>query len=51
MLILDDETDRYQTEDRFERAFNANPAPALIVRLGDLRHVRVDRGFLGRGDD
>lgn len=46
VLILDDETERYQAEDRFERAFNANPAPALIVRLRDLRHVRVNRGFL-----
>lgn len=46
VLILDDETERYQAEDRFERAFNANPAPALIVRLGDLRHMRVNRGFL-----
>ena len=46
VLILDDETERYQAEDRFERAFNANPAPALIVRLRDLRHLRVNRGFL-----
>lgn len=46
VLILDDETDRYQAEDRFEQAFNANPAPALIVRLDDLRHLRVNRGFL-----
>lgn len=46
VLILDDETERYQAEERFERAFNANPAPALIVRLSDLRHVRANRGFL-----
>lgn len=46
VLILDDETNRYHAEERFERAFNANPAPALIVRLSDLRHVRVNRGFL-----
>lgn len=46
VLILDDETERYNAEERFESAFNANPAPALIVRLSDLRHIRVNRGFL-----
>lgn len=46
VLILDDETERYNAEERFERAFNANPAPALILRLRDLRHIRVNRGFL-----
>ncbi|MHB1304192.1 MAG: PAS domain S-box protein [Acidiphilium sp.] len=46
VLIIDDETDRYNAEERFERAFNANPAPAIILRLDDLRHIRVNRGFL-----
>ena len=46
VLILDDETERYNAEERFERAFNANPAPALILRLRDLRHIRANRGFL-----
>jgi len=46
VLILDDQTERYGAEERFERAFNANPAPALILRLEDLRHIRVNRGFL-----
>ena len=46
VLILDDETERYNAEERFERAFNANPAPATILRLVDLRHFRVNRGFL-----
>ena len=46
VLILDDETERFHAEDRFERAFNANPAPALILRLHDLRHIRVNRGFV-----
>ena len=46
VLILDDETERYNAEERFESAFNANPAPALIVRLRDLRHIRVNQGFL-----
>ncbi|MEE3501117.1 PAS domain S-box protein [Acidiphilium acidophilum] len=46
VLILDDETERYNAEDRFERTFNANPAPAIILRLDDLRHIKVNRGFL-----
>ncbi len=46
VLIFDDETERYNAEERFERAFNANPAPALILRLRDLRHIRANRGFL-----
>ncbi|MBO1078252.1 PAS domain-containing protein [Roseomonas haemaphysalidis] len=46
VLILRDETERFDAEERFERAFNANPAPALILRLSDLRHIRVNRGFL-----
>ena len=46
VLILDDETERYNAEARFESAFNANPAPALITRLRDLHHIRVNRGFL-----
>lgn len=46
VLVLDDVTDAFEAEDRFERMFNANPAPALIVRVDDLRYVRVNRGFL-----
>jgi PAS domain S-box-containing protein len=45
VLIIDDETGRFEAEDRFESAFNANPAPALICRLSDLRFVRVNGGF------
>ncbi|WP_430252291.1 PAS domain S-box protein [Neorhizobium sp. DAR64860/K0K1] len=44
--IFQDETRRYEAEDRFEAAFNANPAPAVICRLSDLRYVRVNPGFL-----
>ncbi len=44
--IIQDETRRYEAEDRFEAAFNANPAPAVICRLSDLRYVRVNPGFL-----
>ncbi|WP_182422357.1 PAS domain S-box protein [Aureimonas sp. ME7] len=46
VLVVEDETARYDAEDRFESAFNANPAPALICRVADRRFVRVNRGFL-----
>ena len=45
-LVIQDVSDRYQAEARFERMFNANPAPAVICRIADLRFVRVNRGFL-----
>lgn len=46
VLVICDATEAYQAEERFESMFNANPAPALIVRLADLRFVRVNEGFL-----
>ncbi|GJD52489.1 HTH-type transcriptional regulator MalT [Methylobacterium crusticola] len=46
VLIIHDETERYEAEERFERAFSANPAPAAICRLADLRLIRVNQGFL-----
>lgn len=46
VLVLNDATDTFEAEERFERMFNANPAPALIVRVADLRYVRVNQGFL-----
>ena len=46
VLILYDATEAFEAEERFESMFNANPAPALIVRLADLRYVRVNEGFL-----
>ena len=45
-LILKDVSDQYEAEERFEATFNANPAPAVICRLSDLRHVKVNLGFL-----
>lgn len=45
-LIIKDISAQFEAEERFESAFNANPAPAVIVRLGDLRLVRVNAGFL-----
>ena len=46
VLVLEDETERFDAEQRFERAFNANPAPAVIVRLSDCRYVKVNQGFM-----
>ena len=45
-LFIEDETEQYEAEQRFERTFNANPAPALINRLSDLRYIKVNSGFL-----
>ncbi|MGY2053226.1 helix-turn-helix transcriptional regulator [Methylobacterium sp. JK268] len=45
-LILKDVSDQFEAEERFEKTFNANPAPAVICRLSDLRHVKVNAGFL-----
>jgi len=46
VLILHDASDWADAEERFERTFNANPAPALICRLADHRFIKVNRGFL-----
>ncbi len=46
VLILLDITLRTEAEERFDQAFNANPAPAMIARLADLRLVKVNQGFL-----
>ena len=46
VLIINDETERFEAEVRFESAFNANPAPAIICRLSDLRYIKVNPGFL-----
>ena len=46
VLILKDATDRFQAEERFQKTFAANPAPAIICRLSDLRFVKVNQGFI-----
>lgn len=55
VLVICDATEAYEAEERFESMFNANPAPALIARIDDLRFVRVNEGFLElsgwRGDE
>ncbi|MGN8115166.1 PAS domain S-box protein [Labrys sp. 22185] len=46
VLVIQDLTERFTAEERFERTFAANPAPAIICRLADLRYVKVNHGFL-----
>ena len=46
VLILHDATEWASAEQRFEKTFNANPAPAVICRLSDYRYVKVNVGFL-----
>jgi PAS domain S-box-containing protein len=44
-LVIQDVSERYDAEARFEAMFQANPAPALILRLSDQRFIRVNAGF------
>ncbi|RON13486.1 helix-turn-helix transcriptional regulator [Pseudomonas frederiksbergensis] len=46
VLIMNDVTEWASAEQRFEKTFNANPAPAVICRLSDLRFIKVNQGFL-----
>lgn len=46
VLVLHDATERFEAEERFETTFRANPAPAIITRISDLRYVKVNTGFL-----
>ncbi|WP_411389270.1 PAS domain S-box protein [Pseudomonas sp. MPB23] len=46
VLILADATEWASAEQRFEKTFSANPAPAVICRLSDLRYIKVNQGFL-----
>ena len=46
VLVIEDETARFSAEERFERTFGANPAPAIIARLSDMRYVKVNHGFI-----
>ncbi|MGI4977334.1 MAG: PAS domain S-box protein [Janthinobacterium lividum] len=45
-LVIRDLTEEVDAEERFEDTFAANPAPAVICRLSDLRYVKVNAGFL-----
>lgn len=44
-LVIQDVSERYDAEARFEAMFQANPAPAAILRLSDQRFVRVNAGL------
>ena len=46
VMVLEDLTGARDAERRFEQIFAANPAPSIICRIGDLRFVRVNDGFL-----
>ena len=46
VLIMQDVSERYKAEARFEDMFRANPAPAIVCRVSDLRYLRVNQGFL-----
>jgi len=45
-LVIQDVSEQFEAEARFEAMFQANPAPALIMRLSDQRYARANRGFL-----
>ena len=45
-LVICDVSERFDAEARFVAMFRANPAPALVMRLRDLRVVQVNTGFL-----
>ena len=47
VLVIRDVTEEISAEQRFERAFGTNPAPAIICRLTDLRFIKANQGFLG----
>lgn len=44
-LVIQDVSERYDAEARFEAMFQANPAPAVILRLSDQRFIRGNAGF------
>lgn len=45
-LVMHDVSERYDAEERFEAMFQANPAPAVIVRVADHRFMRMNQGFI-----
>ena len=45
-LVLSDVSERFDAEARFKAMFNANPAPAILVRLRDHRIAEANPGFL-----
>lgn len=49
-LVLSDVSARFNAEVRFQAMFKANPAPALVVRLADLKILQANSGFLSLTD-
>ncbi|MBM6576021.1 PAS domain S-box protein [Microvirga sp. SRT01] len=45
-LVISDVSQRFDAEARFNAMFQANPAPAVVVRLSDQRIVRINAGFM-----
>lgn len=45
-LVISDVSERFDAEARFTAMFQANPAPAIIVRLRDQRIVAANPGFV-----
>jgi PAS domain S-box-containing protein len=46
VLVITDISGHLEAEERFERMFAANPAPAIICRLSDLRFIKLNAGFM-----
>lgn len=44
-LVVQDATEEFEAQERFEKTFDVNPAPAIICRLSDLRYIKVNSGF------
>ncbi len=45
-LVLSDVSQRFDAEARFNAMFQANPAPALVLRVSDQSIMRANPGFL-----
>jgi PAS domain S-box-containing protein len=46
VLVIADVSAQFEAQERFERTFAANPAPALILRLADQQFIKSNVGFL-----
>lgn len=45
-IAVQDVSERASAEERFERSFASNPAPAVILRISDSRYIKANWGFL-----
>ncbi len=45
-IVLNDVSERYDAQARFDAMFRANPAPAIIVRQRDMKLMAANPGFL-----